>query len=128
MNYVITVATLSILWPILSAFMSLSSFSHIKVNVIGIIIRIQVDVNLLKYKMKPNALFKNRYVTFNDKKMGSPLPDQLKRDTDSLIFDGKVVLVEQWGRDGEFSLSFYNKAIIRQPIKYWEVVGGIRLV
>ena len=78
--------------------------------------------------MKPNALFKNRYITFNDKKMGSPLPDQLKRDTDSLIFDGKVVLVEQWGRDGEFSLSFYNKAIIRQPIKYWEVVGGIRLV
>ena len=52
--------------------------------------------------MKPNALFKNRYVAFNDKKMGSPLPDQLKRDTDSLIFDGKVVLVEQWGRDGEF--------------------------
>ena len=45
-NYVITVATLSILRPILSAFMSLSSFSHIKVNVIGIIIRIQVDVNL----------------------------------------------------------------------------------
>ena len=57
--------------------------------------------------MKPNALFKNRYITFNDKKMGSPLPDQLKRDTDSLIFDGKVVLVAQWGRDGEFSLSFY---------------------
>ena len=97
MNYVITVATLSILWPILLAFISLSSFSHIKVNVIGIIIRIQVDVNLLKYKMKPNALFKNRYVTFNDKKMGSPLPDQLKRDTDGLIFDGKVVLVAQWG-------------------------------
>ena len=94
MNYVITVATLSILWPILSAFISLSSFSHIKVNVIAIIIRIQVDVNLLKYKMKPNALFKNRYVAFNDKKVGSPLPDQLKRDTDSLIFDGKVVLVE----------------------------------
>ena len=98
MNYVITVATLSILWPILSAFISLSSFSHIKVNVIAIIIRIQVDVNLLKYKMKPNALFKNRYVTFNDKKMGSPLPDQLKRDTDGLIFDGKVVLVAQWGK------------------------------
>ena len=97
MNYVITVATLSILWPILSAFISLSSFSHIKVNVIAIIIRIQVDVNLLKYKMKPNALFKNRYVTFNDKKMGSPLPDQLKRDTDGLIFDGEVVLVAQWG-------------------------------
>ena len=97
MNYVITVATLSILWPILSAFISLSSFSHIKVNVIAIIIRVQVDVNLLKYKMNPNALFKNRYVTFNDKKMGSPLPDQLKRDTDGLIFDGKVVLVAQWG-------------------------------
>ena len=97
MNYVITVATLSILWPILSAFISLSSFSHIKVNVIAIIIRIQVDVNLLKYKMKPNALFKNTYVTFNDRKMGSPLPDQLKRDTDGLIFDGKVVLVAQWG-------------------------------
>ena len=97
MNYVITVATLSILWPILSAFISLSSFSHIKVNVIAIIIRIQVDVNLLKYKMKPNALFKNRYVNFNDRKMGSPLPDQLKRDTDGLIFDGKVVLVAQWG-------------------------------
>ena len=48
--------------------------------------------------MKPNALFKNRYVTFNDKKMGSPLPDQLKRDTDGLIFDGKVVLVAQWGK------------------------------
>ena len=47
--------------------------------------------------MKPNALFKKRYITFNDKKMGSPLPDQLKRDTDSLIFDGKVVLVAQWG-------------------------------
>ena len=47
--------------------------------------------------MKPNALFKNRYVTFNDKKKGSPLPDQLKRDTDGLIFDGKVVLVAQWG-------------------------------
>ena len=29
------------------------------------------------------------------KKMGSPLPDQLKRDADSLIFDGKVVLVAQ---------------------------------
>ena len=97
MNYVITVATLSVLWPILSAFISLSSFSHIKVNVIAIIIRIQVDVNLLNYKMKANALFKNRYVTFNDRKMGSPLPDQLKRDTDGLIFDGKVVLVAQWG-------------------------------
>ena len=30
-------------------------------------------------------------------KVGSPLPDQLKRDTDGLIFDGKVVLVAQWG-------------------------------
>ena len=38
--------------------------------------------------------------------MGSPLPDQLKCDTDGLIFDGKVVLVAQWGRHGEFSLSF----------------------
>ena len=108
MNYVITVATLPILWPILSAFMSLSSFSHIKVNVIGIIIRIQVDVNLLKYKMKPNVLFKNRYITFNNKKMGSPLPDQVQRDTDGLILNGKVVLVAQWGRDGEFSLSFHK--------------------
>ena len=95
MNYVITVATLSILRPILSAFISLSSFSHIKVNVIGIIIRIQVDVNLLKYKMKPNVLFKNRYITFNNKKMGSPLPDQVQRDTDGLILNGKVVLVAQ---------------------------------
>ena len=77
MNYVITVAILSILWSILSTFISQSSFSHIKVNVIGIIIRIQVDVNLLKYKMKPNVLFKNRYITFNNKKMGSPLPDQV---------------------------------------------------
>ena len=93
MNYVITVATLSILWPILSAFISQSFFSHIKVNVIGIIIRIQVDVNLLKYKIKPNALFKNRYITFNNKKMGSPLPDQLKRDTDGLIFDGSCSAV-----------------------------------
>ena len=95
MNYVITVATLSILWPILSAFILLSSFSHIKVNVIGIIIRIQVDVNLLKYKVKPNVLFKNRYITFNNKKMGSPLPDQVQRDTDGLILNGKVVLVAQ---------------------------------
>ena len=114
MNYLITVATLSILWPILSAFISLSSFSHIKVNVIGIIVRIQVDVNLLKYKTKPNALFKKRYITFDDKKMGSPLPDQLKRDADSLIFDGKVVLVAQWGRDGEFSLSFYKLKLTNQ--------------
>ena len=108
MSYLITFATLSILWPIASAFISQCSFSHIKVNVIGIIIRIQVDVNLLKYKIKPNALFKNRYITFNDKKRGSSLPDQLKRDTDGLIFDWKVVLVAQWGRDGEFSLSFYK--------------------
>ena len=114
MNYVITVATLSILWPILSAFMSLSSFSHIKVNVIGIIIRIQVDVNLLKYKMKPNVLFKNRYITFNNKKMGSPLPDQVQRDTDGLILNGKVVLVAQWGRDGEFSLSFHKLKLTNQ--------------
>ena len=114
MNYLITVATLSILWPILSAFISLSSFSHIKVNVIGIIICFQVDVNLLKYKTKPNALFKNRYITFNDKKMGSPLPDQVKRDTDGLIFDRKVVLVAQWGRDGEFSLSFYKLKLTNQ--------------
>ena len=42
------------------------------------------------------------------KKMGSTLPDQLNHDTDGLIFDGKVVLVVQWGRDGEFSLSFYK--------------------
>ena len=42
------------------------------------------------------------------KKRGSSLPDQLKRDTDGLIFDWKVVLVAQWGRDGEFSLSFYK--------------------
>ena len=105
MNYVITVATLSILWPILLAFILLSSFSHIKVNVIVIIIRIQVDVNLLKYKMKPNALFKED-ITINDKKNGSPLPDQLKRDTDGLIFDGKVVLVAQWGRHGEFPYRF----------------------
>ena len=41
--------------------------------------------------------------------MGSPLPDQLKRDTDALIFDGKVVLVA-------------NKPIIKQHIKYWEVI------
>ena len=114
MNYVITVATLSILWPILSAFMSLSSFSHIKVNVIGIIIRIQVDVNLLKYKMKPNVLFKNRYITFNNKKMGSPLPDQVQRDTDGLILNVKVVLVAQWGRDGEFSLSFHKLKLTNQ--------------
>ena len=114
MNYVITVATLSILRPILSAFMSLSSFSHIKVNVIGIIIRIQVDVNLLKYKMKPNVLFKNRYITFNNKKMGSPLPDQVQRDTDGLILNGKVVLVAQWGRDGEFSLSFHKLKLTNQ--------------
>ena len=107
MNYVITVATLSILWPILLAFILLSSFSHIKVNVI-VIIRIQVDVNLLKYKMKPNVLFKNRYITFNNKKMGSPLPDQVQRDTDGLILNVKVVLVAQWGRDGEFSLSFHK--------------------
>ena len=64
--------------------------------------------------MKPNALFKNRYVTFNDKKMGSPLPDQLKRDADSLIFDGKIVLVAQWGRNGEFSLSFYKLKLTNQ--------------
>ena len=114
MNYVITVATLSILWPILSAFISLSSFSRIKVNVIGIIIRIQVDVNLLKYKIKPNALFRNRYITFNDKKRGFPFPDQLKRDTDGLIFDWKVILVAQWGRDGEFSLSFYKLKLTNQ--------------
>ena len=114
MNYVITVATLSILWPILLAFILLSSFSHIKVNVIGIIIRIQVDVNLLKYKMKPNVLFKNRYITFNNKKMGSPLPDQVQRDTDGLILNGKVVLVAQWGRDGEFSLSFYKLKLTNQ--------------
>ena len=114
MNYVITVATLSILWPILLAFILLSSFSHIKVNVIGIIIRIQVDVNLLKYKMKPNVLFKNRYITFNNKKMGSPLPDQVQRDTDGLILSGKVVLVAQWGRDGEFSLSFYKLKLTNQ--------------
>ena len=114
MNYVITVATLSILWPILLAFILLSSFSHIKVNVIGIIIRIQVDVNLLKYKMKPNVLFKNRYITFNNKKMGSPLPDQVQRDTDGLILNGKVVLVAQWGRDGEFSLSFHKLKLTNQ--------------
>ena len=114
MNYVITVATLSILWPILLAFILLSSFSHIKVNVIGIIIRIQVDVNLLKYKMKPNVLFKNRYITFNNKKMGSPLPYQVQRDTDGLILNGKVVLVAQWGRDGEFSLSFYKFKLTNQ--------------
>ena len=114
MNYVITVATLSILWPILLAFILLSSFSHIKVNVIGIIIRIQVDVNLLKYKMKPNVLFKNRYITFNNKKVGSPLPDQVQRDTDGLILNGKVVLVAQWGRDGEFSLSFYKLKLTNQ--------------
>ena len=46
--------------------------------------------------------------------MGSPLPDQLKRDADSLIFDGKVVLVAQWGRDGEFSLSFYKLKLTNQ--------------
>ena len=114
MNYVITVTTLSILWPILLAFILLSSFSHIKVNVIGIIIRIQVDVNLLKYKMKPNVLFKNRYITFNNKKMGSPLPDQVQRDTDGLILNGKVVLVAQWGRDGEFSLSFHKLKLTNQ--------------
>ena len=114
MNYVITVATLFILLPILLAFILLSSFSHIKVNVIGIIIRIQVDVNLLKYKMKPNVLFKNRYITFNNKKMGSPLPDQVQRDTDGLILNGKVVLVAQWGRDGEFSLSFYKLKLTNQ--------------
>ena len=114
MNYVITVATLSILWPILLAFILLSSFSHIKVNVIGIIIRIQVDVNLLKYKMKPNVLFKNRYITFNNKKMGSPLPDQVQRDTVGLILNGKVVLVAQWGRDGEFSLSFHKLKLTNQ--------------
>ena len=113
MNYVITVATLSILWPILLAFILLSSFSHIKVNVI-VIIRIQVDVNLLKYKMKPNVLFKNRYITFNNKKMGSPLPDQVQRDTDGLILNGKVVLVAQWGRDGEFSLSFHKLKLTNQ--------------
>ena len=113
MNYVITVATLSILWPILSAFISLSSFSHIKVNVIGIIIRIQVDVNLLKYKTKPNALFKNKYILhLITIKVGSTLPDHL--DTDGLIFDGKVVLVVQWGRDGEFSLSFYKLKLTKQ--------------
>ena len=114
MNYVITVAILSILWSILSTFISQSSFSHIKVNVIGIIIRIQVDVNLLKYKMKPNVLFKNRYITFNNKKMGSPLPDQVQRDTDGLILNGKVVLVAQWGRDGEFSLSFHKLKLTNQ--------------
>ena len=47
-------------------------------------------------------------------KNGSPLPDQLKRDTDSLIFDGEVVLVAQWGRDGEFSLSFYKLKLTNQ--------------
>ena len=47
-------------------------------------------------------------------KMGSPLPDQLKRDADSLIFDGKVVLVAQWGRDGELSLSFYKLKLTNQ--------------
>ena len=114
MNYVITVAILSILWSILSTFISQSSFSHIKVNVIGIIIRIQVDVNLLKYKMKPNVLFKNRYITFNNKKVGSPLPDQVQRDTDGLILNGKVVLVAQWGRDGEFSLSFHKLKLTNQ--------------
>ena len=115
MNYVITVATLSILRPILSAFISLSSFSHIKVNVIGIIIRIQVDVNLLKYKTKPNALFKNKYILhLITKKVGSALPDHLKHDTDGLIFDGRVVLVVQWGRDGEFSLSFYKLKLTKQ--------------
>ena len=46
--------------------------------------------------------------------MGFPLPDQLKRDTDSLIFDGKVVLVAQWGRDGELSLSFYKLKLTNQ--------------
>ena len=108
MNYLITVATRSILWLILSAFISLNSFNDIKVNVIGIIICFQVDVNLLKYKTKPNALFKNRYITFNDKKMGSPLPDQVKRDTDGLIFDRKVVLVAQWGRAVSFPYRFIN--------------------
>ena len=48
------------------------------------------------------------------KKMGSSLPDQLKRDTDALIFDGKVVLVAQWGRDGEVSLSFYKLKLTNQ--------------
>ena len=47
-------------------------------------------------------------------KNGSPLADQLKRDTDSLIFDGEVVLVAQWGRDGEFSLSFYKLKLTNQ--------------
>ena len=46
--------------------------------------------------------------------MGSPLLDQLKHDTDGLIFDGKVVLVAQWGRDGEFSLSFYKFKLTNQ--------------
>ena len=73
--------------------------------------------------MKPNALFKKRYVTFNDKKMGSPLPDQLKRDTDSLIFDGKVVLVAQWGRDGEFSLSFYKLKLTNNYKTAYKVLG-----
>ena len=64
--------------------------------------------------MKPNVLFKNRYITFNNKKMGSPLPDQVQRDTDGLILNGKVVLVAQWGRDGEFSLSFYKLKLTNQ--------------
>ena len=46
--------------------------------------------------------------------MGSTLPDQLNHDTDGLIFDGKVVLVVQWGRDGEFSLSFYKLKLTNQ--------------
>ena len=48
------------------------------------------------------------------KKRGFPLPDQLKRDTDGLIFDWKVILVAQWGRDGEFSLSFYKLKLTNQ--------------
>ena len=64
--------------------------------------------------MKPSVSFKNRYITFNNKKMGSPLPDQVQRDTDGLILNGKVVLVAQWGRDGEFSLSFYKLKLTNQ--------------
>ena len=64
--------------------------------------------------MKPNVLFKNRYITFNNKKVGSPLPDQVQRDTDGLILNGKVALVAQWGRDGEFSLSFYKLKLTNQ--------------
>ena len=57
------------------------------------------------------------------KKMGSPLPDQLKRDADSLIFDEKVVLVAQWGRDGEFSLSFYKLKLTNNYKTAYKVLG-----